>query len=81
MNGDDIQEKLRSLPPKAWAGIGVCAVLALVLVWQWWPTSVKVDAQTQQAIDASKKDPAANPPVADVAANPEGPRRKATKTK
>ncbi|MFT3686463.1 MAG: hypothetical protein QM783_16335 [Phycisphaerales bacterium] len=81
MSGDDIREKIKELPPKAWAGIGTCAILALVMIWVWWPTPSKFTPEQQQSLDANKNDPAAHPPVTEVPASNDGPRRKATKTK
>lgn len=78
---DSIGDKLKEMPPKAWVGIGVCAVLLLVLVWAWWPEPApKIDPKLQ-AMAANKNDKDANPPVVDVPPSTDGPRRKATKSK
>jgi hypothetical protein len=81
MAGDSIGDKLKEMPPKAWAGIAVCAVLLLVLVWVWWPTTPTLDPNVQKSIAANQNDKEANPPVADVPPPTDGPRRRALKAK
>lgn len=81
MAADDLVYKLKQMPPKVWAMIGISAVLVIALAWAWWPEgAAKVDPAAQQALDAIKNDKDANPPVADVPPPTDGPRRKAIKT-
>ena len=68
------------IEPKVIGGAVVGGLLLLVLVWVWWPSATpKIDPTIQKALEAQKNDPAANPPVADVPIQADGPRRKAVK--